>query len=169
MNSYFEIPKLGELYIDKVLFDSSYPILFTLSDRNNNIYICVCHHHDSDCSKWLISRTTPSEVIALLNNKLSMRQIFLSHADVRYSITKDNQGCIIEENVESDWEQNSKTLPDDEYMDADEGEFSDIIEHYLENTNDSLDYAYNTLSESERLIVKKYVLSKAGLLTPLGA
>ena len=38
---YFGIEKYGKLYIDKVLFESTYPILFTCRDEGENLFYAV--------------------------------------------------------------------------------------------------------------------------------
>lgn len=39
---FYETQKYGKLYIDKILFETYLPILFTCKNDMNDIFICVC-------------------------------------------------------------------------------------------------------------------------------
>lgn len=47
-----EIPIFHDIKIDKILFESSYPILFTCIE-NRNIYLFICCVNNSDETKWI--------------------------------------------------------------------------------------------------------------------
>ena len=46
MKKFITLNKYGELYIDKILFETYFPIIFTCKNENNDIFICVCCQMD---------------------------------------------------------------------------------------------------------------------------
>mgnify|MGYP004592008717 FL=1 len=54
---FYETQKYGKLYIDKILFETYLPILFTCKNDMNDIFICVCCQDNENGKKWLISET----------------------------------------------------------------------------------------------------------------
>lgn len=158
MKTFLTTKKLGQLYYDKVLFENYYPVLFTLKDDENNFFICVCHHKDNEKTNWLLTKVYPSEIISLLTNRITIRKLFLLHPEVRYSITQKSNDLIIEENVYSDWAEDSSVLPDDTYMDAEEGEYDDEIIYYASFDEDDIDVLFSTLTHKDKLEVKKQII-----------
>lgn len=132
MKEFKYVPSLGMLCYDKVLFETHYPILFTVIDAKENLYLCVCCQYNSSGRKWLITNTTAALVVSLLRNRITIRDAFLYSNRVRISITDSVNGMVITENDVHDWDaQNSIMLPDaGELIDAEDGEFDDEIEYY---------------------------------------
>lgn len=64
------------LYMDSILAEFRYPILFTCQDNKGDMYLVTCFHADSREKDWLIARTAPDQVIALLCNQISIRDAF---------------------------------------------------------------------------------------------
>lgn len=123
------IKDLGELKIDKILFASSYPILFTCINDENDLFICCCCKNDISGRKWLVTKSTPSIIIDLLSDKITIREAFLQFKDVQYSVNKLNNKIDVFKNNE-DWNDNSIFLPDNECMEVEDGEFDEEIEYY---------------------------------------
>ena len=46
-----------DIKIDKILFERSYPILFTCNE-NRNIYLFICCVNNSDETKWIGTKTS---------------------------------------------------------------------------------------------------------------
>ena len=117
-----------ELYEDQVLLDYIYPVLFTCVDDFDNMYISVCYDADASKTCWLLAKVKPVQVIDLLENKITIREMF--ECDDLWNICKLSHS--LEKNVEKikDYKTfDSKAFPaKGEYMDADEGEFSEEIE-----------------------------------------
>lgn len=117
-----------ELYEDQVLLDYIYPVLFTCVDDFDNMYISVCYDADISKTCWLLAKVKPVQVIDLLENKITIREMF--ECDDLWNICKLSHSS--EKNVEKikDYKTfDSKAFPaKGEYMDADEGEFSEEIE-----------------------------------------
>lgn len=133
MSIYFDFTQTGKLSIEKTLFSSYYPILFTCRSDNGNLYLCVCCWAEKDLQKWLLSETEPATIIDMISDKITLRDAFLKDNKGMYTIARDRDGVeMITESDPSDWHpENSVLLPTTgEYMDADEGEFDEEINFY---------------------------------------
>ena len=72
-----EIPIFHDIKIDKILFESSYPILFTCIE-NRNIYLFICCVNNSDETKWIGTKTS----FPNLTSNFSYKNIFLLKNDI---------------------------------------------------------------------------------------
>lgn len=126
----FKINSL-DLTQDIVLVDFIYPVLFTCTDNCGHIYIVACYLADSNTREWLIADTDPEKVISLLQNKISIRDMFLGTRLWQAVLKADGVTPTIKQvNAE---ELDPQILPTKgEYMDADPGEFEEEI-RYLRN------------------------------------
>ena len=133
MKEMFNIKHIGCLTLDKVLFESYYPILFTCKDEKRNLFLCVCCQLDSGVQKWLISKTKVQNVIKMLKDEITIRDAFVKTDDNnKYSIIFKDCEYVIKINDVNDW--NSKTsiyLPTEgEFMESEDGEFDEEIEYF---------------------------------------
>lgn len=133
MDKFIFIKEYGQLMIDRIFFDAGYPMLFSCKNEKNDLFICVCCQNNSMGQKWLLSLTSPSSIIDLLQNKISIRDIFLLNNKNRISINYKNEKFEIVFDNESDWKEDSIYLPKKgEYLDGDDGEFEEDIKYYEE-------------------------------------
>lgn len=134
MNNYFNFKETGGLKLDKIFFESYYPILFTCINKDKNIFLCVCCQADSVIRKWLVTDVSPKTIIDLLENKITIRDSFLKDKGSKYTIIYDvkSKDFQIKENDLKDWDEiESIDLPEvGEYMDSEEGEFLEEIEYF---------------------------------------
>ncbi len=134
MSIFFNFKKTGELKLDRVLFESYYPILFTCINEKNDVFLCVCCQADSNIKKWLMTDVSPKTVTELLSNKITLRDSFLKDGGSKYTIIYDNKkrNYIFEEDNIIDWDaEESINLPTaGEYMDAEDDEFLEEIEYF---------------------------------------
>ena len=72
-----EIPIFHDIKIDKILFESSYPILFTCIE-NRNIYLFICCVNNLDETKWIGTKTS----FPNLTSNFSYKNIFLLKKDI---------------------------------------------------------------------------------------
>ena len=158
MNELFKFKEIGILKVDKIFFESYYPILFTCKNEKNHIFICVCCQADSKIKKWLVTDILPETVIDLLSNKITIRDSFLKDSIGKYTIIYDNnkEDYEIEENNATDWDgENNFDLPTPgEYMDAEEDEFTEEIEYFK-----NIDINYNSYRNSEIIKGEKKIIS----------
>lgn len=134
MNNFFNFKEIGVLEVDKVFFESYYPILFTCINERKELFLCVCCQADSKIRKWLVTNVSPKTIIELLSNKVTIRESFLKGKGLKYTIIYDveNKSYKIEEENAEDWNaETSVDLPTvGEYMEAEEDEFAEEIEYF---------------------------------------
>jgi len=129
---FMEIKKNGKLYTDRIFFESYYPILFSCKNEIGEHFICVCCQNNKDGKKWLIGKTEVHNIIKLLKNEITIRDLLLNYTSSKISIDKTNSGSKIDYNND-DWMTDSIYLPkEDSYLDPDNGEFDDDIEYYAQ-------------------------------------
>lgn len=106
----------GNLLLDEIIFADYEPIIFTVKDLQNNLYICtrICPNP----KELLIKKCSPQLVIDLLTNKITFRQAFIG-------------GLFVTKGIET-YEYPDEFLPDNETIMADEHEFDDIINKYIQ-------------------------------------
>lgn len=66
MKPFIATKRNGVLTIDKILFESYYPILFTCKNEFNDIFVCLCCQHNQNGIKWLVGKTDNSYIMQLL-------------------------------------------------------------------------------------------------------
>lgn len=69
-------PLLPQLNYDLILFESTTPLLFTCTDDSDNLYVSTCYCSTGKQREWVVSHTTPSKILDLLLNKITIRQLF---------------------------------------------------------------------------------------------
>lgn len=146
MKQFLKLTKDERLDIDRILFESYYPILFSCKSNLNEHYICVCCKNNTDWIKWLIGKTDVNNIIMLLENNITLRELFLRHTESKISVDYKDGKYNIEYN-NSDWNDDSIYLPKpDSYMDAEPGEFDDDILYYK---NENLPNSIMSFLEAE--------------------
>lgn len=74
--SYFNIPEIGELFIEKILIEVDIPIFMICTDNKRKRYAALCIEDDV-VEKYLIVRTDAMQIIKMVKQKISMRELFL--------------------------------------------------------------------------------------------
>lgn len=139
MERFFNIEKYGELKIDRVIFEAAYPVLFTCVNDRQDLFLCVCCQNNRAGTKWLLSKSSSSDIIRMLRDELTIRDALLQNSDCRITITSDNRGVHVEFDNAEVWAADSIYLPKTgEYLDADPGEFDDDIGYYLSMEKDKI-------------------------------
>ena len=129
MKVFIKTKKYGTLYIEKIIFESYFPIIFTCVNELNQLFFVVCSKNNKEGCKWLIGKTEAENIIQLLKNQISVRDILL-HSTDRLSVDYINNEYIINDSDE-DFSENSIYLPKiDSVLDAEDGEFDEEIEYY---------------------------------------
>lgn len=130
MKKFITLDKYGKLYIDKILFETYFPIIFTCKNENNDIFACVCCQSNEQGCKWLVGKTTGLDIVRMLQNEITIRQLLMDYCTEKTSVDyKDKEYTITHDN--SDWNEESDYLPKrDSYIDAEEGEFDDEIAYF---------------------------------------
>lgn len=135
MKKFIKTDRYGQLYIDRILFESYFPVIFTCINDNDDIFICVCCQNNEKGCKWLVGKTECINIIRLLQDKITVRQLLLEHSSWRITVDYTQEGYAIYYN-NSDWDENSLYLPKkDSYMYAENGEFDDDIAYFTSINN----------------------------------
>ena len=130
MKKYIKTDKYGELYIDRILFESYFPIIFTCKNDKNELFICVSCQNNSKGCKWLAGKTNGLSIVRMLRDEITIRELLLKYSSGKISIEYDNNEYTIAYG-NSDWNEDSIFLPkEDSYMFAEEDEFADDISYY---------------------------------------
>jgi len=80
-----DVPKFGDLYLEETLFEDECPMLFVLRNKDSSKrFISVCCDFRKE-QRWIISTTSVKAILDLLNDKITIRDIF----------TKPNESFII--------------------------------------------------------------------------
>ena len=110
-----EIPIFQDIKMDKILFESSYPILFTCIEHRN-IYLFICCVNNSDETKWIGTKTSYPNLIELLTNEITIRDAFANVTDKKFLITKKVTGVTYCRRQVNFWKQNLESLRKKSYV-----------------------------------------------------
>lgn len=151
MKEFIKLNKYGQLYIDKVLFESYFPIIFTCVNDDRDIFISVCCQNNEKGCKWLLGKTNAISIVRLLKDEITIRQLLLEYSLGQISVNYINNGYVVDYN-NSDWDDNSPCLPkEDSYMFAEDGEFDDEIDYFSSlDDHNHVDYnaeCYKSIAE----------------------
>ena len=130
MKEFIDIEKYGKLYIDRILFEANFPIIFTCKNDRGEIFICVCCQNNDKGRKWLVGKTDSISIIRMLKDEITIRETICAHSSGKISVDYIDGEYRVEYN-NSDWDEGSIYLPkEDSYMFAEEGEFDDDIAYF---------------------------------------
>ena len=125
---YFQnVPKYGNLSVEQVLVEYVYPLLSVLKDSAGSRFICMCFD-TRGTQQWLIAPISPSNLIKLLTNRLTLKDSFVKDTDTvvyafrNYETKTDSFLPMAPEKVPQEY------LPEDsEYLDAEPDEWEAYI------------------------------------------
>lgn len=130
MKKFVETDKYGQLYIDRILFESYFPVLFTCQNSAREIFICVCCQNNAEGCKWLVGKTEGKNIISMLKDEITIRELFLERSSGKISVDYVNGEYTVEYN-NSDWNEESVYLPKKgSYIAAEKGEFDEDILYF---------------------------------------
>lgn len=129
MKEFIKSDKYGQLYIDKILFESYFPIIFTCVNDDKDIFIGVCCQNNEKGCKWLLGKTNGMSIVKMLQDKITIRRLLLEYSSGGISVDHTENGFIVTD--DPDWKEEAPYLPkEDSYMYAEEGEFEEEIDHF---------------------------------------
>lgn len=131
MKKFIKLGKYGQLYMDKILFESYFPVVFTCINEKKDIFIGVCCQNNEKGCKWLLGKTNAGSIVKMLRNKITIRQLLLDYSSGKISVDYAGNEYSISFN-NSDWDEKSPYLPkEDSYMYAEDGEFENEINYFM--------------------------------------
>lgn len=132
MKKFILTERNGMLVIDRILFESYYPILFTCKNEFNDTFVCLCCQHNQKGIRWLIGKTDNSYMIQLLKDQITIRKLLEKNTSDKICVDYINEQYSI--NYLDDWKDYEDYLPkEDSYMYAEPGEFDEDIAYFLES------------------------------------
>lgn len=150
-NIFRTIPGFQNIVLDTILFESKYPVMFTCKNEGD-VYLFICCLVTADTVEWIGTKTTYGNLVALLENKVTIREAFLKVTDNKI-IVKYN-GKNVEYKIEKGSKIQDHLLPAaDEYMDAEEDEYTEEIKEFKKRDRN---IEYVITPRSNRLLVFHY-------------
>lgn len=111
--------------VEQVFFNCGYPMLFSCRSNEGKLYLVLCPYRKKDGIRWLLKETSPSIIIDMLTDKITLREAFLVGPGEQISLMyKYKSEKYITDN------KYEKFLPDNEYIEAEENEFNEEISFY---------------------------------------
>lgn len=145
------------LKMDYILVESKYPILFTCKD-GPSVYMFICCLVDAKSVQWIGTKTTYDTRIALLTDKITIREAFLR--DFTEKLMIEYHGAAKKPTAETvNKNEISEQLlpPKGEFMEAEEGEFDTEIEAFKErNTVREMKVALSRLRKTVKQVSEAY-------------
>lgn len=145
---YFKaVPQYGDLWMEQVLVEYVYPILFVLVDGNSERYLCLCYNTVGR-QEWVVAPSSKQGIIALLKNQISIRDSLTNGAPQVILVER----CY-ETGTESSRAGRIADLPDGalpeagEYMDAEPAEWDAYISRLERENEASITSSFVLLTE----------------------
>lgn len=155
---------LPQLNLYMVFVESSRPILFACQDAENNPYICSCHCSNAQKSEWIVAPTSYEQLLQLLTNQISIRDIFTSKTEEAFIVTKlagNQDSTIIPCHIDA---MDQNILPTaGYYMDAEEDEYSEEIKELQQQIKASEAFTNIYDRHEYQMILKNYCFSIASI------
>lgn len=157
MEKFVKLDGYGQLYIDKILLESYFPVIFTCINSKKDIFISVCCQNNERGCKWLLGKTDGLNVAKMLQDKITIRQLLLEYSSDKISVDY-SENEYITAHCNSDWNSDSHYLPkEDSYMHTEDGEFDDEINYFLsleKSVNYNSEY-YKRVTETQDIFSKE--------------
>lgn len=140
----------GDLYIDYIIIEDDYPLLFILKNKHNDRFICSCFEIIKQQS-WVINKVTISDIKDLLTDKIDIRKAFLFDNDNKKIIVHKKNNKYIYKIVDKEYIINNDIIPDEgDYLESDENEFNEYIINLKKDEN-NFELLYKNKLENDYL------------------
>lgn len=126
---YFKnVPVIGDLTLDYIIFEDECPILFVCKTAKNQLYLCDCCDTYQE-QKWLIAPVTVSKLQQMLEDKITIREVF-ENAEDKCCVATWSRGDICEKyTILSAKHFLKEDLPEKgAYIEGEEGEYKEYLE-----------------------------------------
>lgn len=141
----------GDLYIDYIIIEDDYPLLFILKNKHNDRFICSCFEIIKQQS-WVINKVTISDIKDLLTDKIDIRKAFLFDNDNKKIIVHKKNNQYVYEIVDKEYIINNDIIPDEgDYLESDENEFNEYIINLKKDENNFKILLYKNKLENDYL------------------
>lgn len=136
-NPYFEdIPVIGDLILEHIFVEDSYPILFVCSSKEKKLYLCLCRDNYKK-QKWIISEIDVDILSKLIHDEISVYNAFKSHDGIAVRAIWPGLNSKTEFSLLDSCKSIKDTdLPDKDFFLEDEGE----SENYLQEVKNRINF-----------------------------
>ncbi len=157
---------LPKLYMYMVFVESIRPILFACKDEEEKLYICSCHCANADKCEWVIAPTTYTNLIELLTNTITIRDVFIKDNTSVYVATllASTKEVTVQK---TNKEEIAGILPSaDYYMEAEPDEFEYELNELRAEEQCSTDFVRIRFQNSFNTAFKSFSVSLSCSLQP---
>lgn len=147
----------GDLEMEQIIVEYTYPLLSVLTDRQKNRYLCLCFEI-RNAQKWLIVPISTEKLIGLLSSEVTLAAPFEVAKSAVLAIRN------FDTNKESFYMIPAHEIPKEAlpvsgaYLDAEDGEWTDYI-HILRTANYSTPISVEFTMRKKRPVLEKYTCS----------
>lgn len=99
MEIIFELPDFGNLILEHIFYMYEEPILFICKDEIGNRYLCSCCQLSE---KWVVAQVEETELIQLIEDKITIREIFESRMGTKFLIIWNGESYKLDTEVPSE-------------------------------------------------------------------
>ncbi|MFQ6794591.1 hypothetical protein [Thomasclavelia sp.] len=124
-----KINEFDKLTIDCILFEAQYPILFTCTDSQDNLYLIICCQVLSKEITLIGTKTSSDIIIDLLSNKITIRKAFEEFENEKFIIHYYGNDYFLDKVDISNMDNHLLPTPG-EYMDSQDNEYEQEINYY---------------------------------------
>lgn len=127
---FLSIETLGELFLDRIIFESNFPILFTCVNKDKEIFLCNCCHRGKEIT-WLINKSSKESITKMLKNEITIREALLENKDFRFSVESKGESFEAFKDLDKYWNEKSEYLPkENEYLNYELSEIEKDLKHF---------------------------------------
>lgn len=127
---YFKnVPQWGNLYLDYIFHYDDQPILFSLRDKKDDFYLCVCYELFVN-QKWFITKVDFKTLKNMSDNQIAVRDLFLKN---RYIVeaTKERKKSKYNYQFSESKNIDIELFPEKDFLlETDEDEQANFNEYY---------------------------------------
>lgn len=122
------VPVIGDMYIEKILFEfDKIPIIFVSIDTQGNRYMCICNDC-IDSYNWIFTKTTIKTLIDVIKDEIAIFDTFKKTQDKVFVVNKNNETYSYKS-------YDLNNIPEDELPDENEKLENPNLKDYLEKLN----------------------------------
>lgn len=156
---YFNIPKYGGLYIDYIILEESFPILFVLKNYRNDFFISLCYEI-KDKQSWILNKVDIKHLVDLFTGKIDLRNIFLynkNESKIIINMSYDTKYETIKYVSENNLINMGILFDESDFLDNEDGEYTEYLRK-LNNINNKNNYIFiiNKNIDSNEIIKRNF-------------
>ena len=117
---------LPELFLLETIVETTVPILFLCHDKKWQLYIVSRCYANAEKIIWFVQQTNKRDIINLLTNTITIREIFTTQNTINVISHKANNECLTQKVPLIQLESTLLPTPG-QFLDAENEEFSELV------------------------------------------